>query len=166
LTDRRFAILPLDGRDRSGFTCQSEALTRYFRQQAGQDTRRRVAACYIAVEQGTGAIAGYYTLSAADIPVGDAPPELVRRLPRYPTLPAARLGRLAVASGFTGLKLGAALVADAAKRAGESELAVFALVVDAKDDKAVAFYRHLGFVSYLSDPRTLLAPLTSFLPKT
>jgi GNAT superfamily N-acetyltransferase len=165
LTDRRFSILPLDDRDRSGFNCQCDALTRYFRQQAGQDTRRRVAACYIAVDQSTGAVAGYYTLSAADVPVGEAPPELVRRLPRYPTLPAARLGRLAVADGFTGLKLGASLVADAALRAADSELAVFAIVVDAKDDNAVAFYRHLGFVSYLSDPRSLMAPLTSFLPK-
>jgi hypothetical protein len=35
----------------------------------------------------------------------------------------------------------------AVQRALRSELAVFALVVDAKDDLAEGFYRHHGFIS-------------------
>ena len=53
--------------------------------------RCRVAACYIVVDQTKDAIAGYHTLSAADIPLTELPPDLTKRLPRYPILPAARL---------------------------------------------------------------------------
>jgi len=40
-------------------------------------------------------------------------------------------------------------------------VAVFALVVDAKDDQAEAFYRHLGFVSFGSVYKQLILPLAS-----
>lgn len=159
-----FALLPLDGRDRSGFASGVEPLDRYFRAQVTQDVRRRVAACTIAVEQASQIVAGFYTLSAADVPVTDVPVELTRRLPRYPTLPAARLGRLAVDARFQGRKLGAALLADAVLRAAGSEVAVFALVVDAKDEAAEAFYRHHGFQAYGSAPGRLLASIASLLP--
>jgi predicted GNAT family N-acyltransferase len=159
-----FTILALDGRDRTGFDCGTDALNRYFHTQANQDMRRRIAACYIAVHQDTGQIAGFYTLSAADIPLTDVPPDLTKRLPRYPTLPAARLGRVAVDEPFKGQKLGAALLADAILRAAVSEVAVYAMVVDAKDAQAVAFYQHHGFQKYGSAPGKLLAPLVSLLP--
>lgn len=165
MTLSSFRILQLDGRERSGFDCASDPLTRYFHTQITQDTRRRIAACYIAVYQATDIIAGFYTLSAADIPLTDLPSELTKRLPRYPTLPAARLGRLAVDHRFTGQKLGSILLADAVMRAAASEIAVFAMVVDAKDDQAEAFYRHHGFSTYGSAPGRLLAPLSNLLPR-
>ena len=83
-----------------------------------------MAACYIVVDQTKDAIAGYHTLSAADIPLTELPPDLTKRLPRYPTLPAARLGRLAVDQRYLGQKLGALLLADAVMRAAASEAAV------------------------------------------
>jgi predicted GNAT family N-acyltransferase len=166
VTQASFRILQLDGRERSGFVCTSDPLTRYFHTQVTQDTRRRIAACYIAVHQATDTIAGFYTLSAADIPLTDLPAELTKRLPRYPTLPAARLGRLAVDRRFMGQKLGSILLADAVMRAAASEIAVFAMVVDAKDAQAEAFYRHHGFATYGSVPGRLLAPLSNLLPRT
>ena len=78
-------------------------------------------------------MAGYYTLAAAGVPLGELPEELVKKLPRYPSVPVARLGRLAVDQAFRGQKLGGALVWDAVSRAIRSEVAVAALVVDAKD---------------------------------
>jgi GNAT superfamily N-acetyltransferase len=164
VTQGPFRILPLDGRDRSGFACASDPLTQYFHAQVTQDLRRRIAACYIAWHDATGTIAGFYTLSAADIPLTELPADLTRRLPRYPTLPAARLGRLAVDRRFTGQKLGSALLADAVLRAAASDVAVFAMVVDAKDAQAEAFYRHHGFLTYASAPDRLLAPLSHLLP--
>ena len=92
--------------------------------QDSQDMCRRVAACNDIVDQATDAIAGYYTLSAADLPLTELPPDLTKRLPRYPTLPAARLGRLAVDQRYLGQKLGALLLADAVMRAAASEAAV------------------------------------------
>ena len=137
-----------------------EALDRYFREQVTQDVRRHVTACYVAVEAATGKVAGYYTLSAASVLLADLPEELAQRLPRYPSVPVARLGRLAVDQAYCGRPLGAALLWDAAARALRSEVAVVALVVDAKDDAAEAFYRHHGFVSFGSLPKQLVLPLT------
>jgi hypothetical protein len=62
-------------------------------------------------------------------------------------------------------KLGSALLWDAVQRSLRSEIAVFALVVDAKDDQAEAFYRHHGFVAFGSRPRQFVLPLTSFVAK-
>lgn len=154
------------GHDRAGFSSDTEALDRYFREQVTQDVRRRAAACYVAVDSTEGTIAGYYTLAAGGVPLTDLPPTLAKRLPRYPSVPVARLGRLAVDRRYRGRKLGGALLWDAAQRAVRSEVAMFALIVDAKDDAAEAFYRHHGFVAFGSLPRQLVLPLASFAGKS
>jgi ribosomal protein S18 acetylase RimI-like enzyme len=146
--------------DRTGFACGTEALDRYFQTQVTQDARRRVSTCYVAIDEISGRIAGFYTLSAGGVPLSELPQQpLVKKLPRYPSVPVACLGRLAIGQPFQGRKLGAALLADAALRATRSELAVFALVVDAKDDAAAAFYRHHGFEPLATEPRRLILPL-------
>lgn len=147
---------------REDFNCGIEALDRYLTHQASQDVRRRVSACYVAVEASSGKVAGYCTLAAGGVPLIDLPASLTKRLPRYPSVPVARVGRLAVDQAFRGRKLGGALLADAATRAACSEVAVLALVVDAKDDAAEAFYRHLGFESFSGQPRKLFVPLDPF----
>ena len=148
-----FFIEPLSSsHDRAGFACGVEALDRYFHQQVGQDVRRRVTACFVACETTTRNVAGFYTLAAASIPLAEMPAPLAKRLPRYPSVPVARLGRLAVATDCHGRKLGAALLWDAVDRATRSELAVCALVVDAKDEQAGQFYRHYGFYRVLQQP--------------
>ena len=162
MTDQPFEIGLLGKEDRSDFGCGSEPLDRYFKTQASQDVRRRVRVCYLALEKTTGRIAGYYTLSAADVPVSDLPPEVARRLPRYPSVPAARIGRLAIDQSFQGRGLGGALLLNAAMRALRSEIAVFALAVDAKDDEPAAFYRHHGFTAFDSNPLQLIAPIETF----
>jgi GNAT superfamily N-acetyltransferase len=128
-----------------------------------QDIRRRFTACYVAVHAATERIAGFHTLSAGDIPVKDIPDDLARRVPRYPTIPVARIGRLAVDERYRGLKLGSVLLFDAVKRCAHSEVAVFGVVVDAKDANAEAFYRHHGFFAYGSAPGMLMAPLKQLL---
>ena len=148
--------------DRTRFNCGVAALDGYFRTQATQDARRRASACYVAVQDETNAVAGYYTLAAGSVPLTDLPESLSKRLPRYPSVPVARVGRLAIDQAFQGRKLGAAILADAALRALRSEVTVFALVVDAKDDAAVAFYRHHGFEMYGGQPKQLIVPLASF----
>jgi ribosomal protein S18 acetylase RimI-like enzyme len=157
-----FEIVPLGKQDRSDFFCGSDPLDQYFRTRVTQDIRRRLSACYVALETTSGTIAGYYTLSAADIPLDKLPATMIARLPRYPAVPAARIGRLAVDRRFQGRRLGGSLLLNAAVRALRSEVAVFALVVDAKDEKAVAFYRHHDFSSFASNPLQLIAPLDIF----
>jgi ribosomal protein S18 acetylase RimI-like enzyme len=155
-----FEIEPLGPtHDRAGFSCGVEALDRYFHEQVSQDVKRRATACYVAVEAATSKVAGYYTLAAAGVALSDLPEKLAKRLPRYPSVPVARLGRLAVALDYRGQKLGAALLWDAMARSARSEVAVFALVVDAKDDQAEAFYRHHGFQPFGGLARQLVLPL-------
>lgn len=158
-----FRLGLLGSEDRSGFRSGVEPLDRYFRRQAGQDVRRRMAVCVVATEAETGAIAGFYTLAAADIPIVDVPEALTKRLPRYPTLPAARLGRLAVDDRFGGRDLCGALLSDAVRRAHGAGIAMPAMVVDAKDEAAAAFYRHHGFEACGSAPDTSIAPMKRLL---
>lgn len=155
-----YSVEPLGAaHDRKTFNSGVAALDHYFRDQAGQDMRRRVAACYVASEtEGSGRVAGFYTLSAAGVPLAEVPPALARRLPRYGAVPVARLGRLAVDEAFRGLGLGGALLWDAVQRALRSEVMVFAMIVEAKDDGAEAFYRHHGFLPF--GERRLILVLT------
>jgi GNAT superfamily N-acetyltransferase len=147
--------------DRAAFSSGVAALDRYFREQVTQDVRRRVTACYVAVDASNSRAAGYYTLAASGVPLADMPEALAKRLPRYPSVPVARLGRLAVDASYQGRKIGATLLWDAAIRAIRSEVAVFALVDDAKDARAEAFYHHHGFTAFGSLPRQLILSLTN-----
>ncbi len=145
--------------DRARFSCGVEPLDRYLATQAGQDVRRRVSNCFVALPVNKIIVAGFYTLAATSIPVQDLPPEQTRRLPRYPVLPAALIGSLAVDRDFRGMRLGAALLFDAVLRALRADPAVLTVTVDAKDDGAAALYRHHGFQSFGSRPSTLFLPV-------
>lgn len=156
-----FQLAPLDAaHDRAAFRCDSEPLNRYLREQVTQDIRRRVAACFVALADGQ-RIAGYYTLASASLLLADLPLSTGKKLPRYPTVPAVRMGRLAVDQAFKGQGLGGALLADALDRAARAEIAAFALIVDAKDEAAGAFYRHHGFIALPDSPLTLFLPLAT-----
>jgi len=152
---------PSEKHERSLFRCGEGALDRYFQTQVTQDTRRHIATCFVAVEATTSTIAAYYTISAASIPLVDLPQDETKRLPRYPTVPAVRIGRLAVDQRFQGRGLGAALLADAAARALKADAAAFTLLVDAKNEQGIAFYQRFGFRTLSSQARTLFLPLAT-----
>jgi len=157
-----FVIEPLGAHDRSAFACGAPALDRYLREQASQDVKRLVASCFVAIEAATSGIAGYYTPAATSVQANDLPPEVRKRLPHYPALPAALVGRLAIDQRFHGKGLGSALLADAILRVFASDVKAFALVVEAKDEKEFAFYRHQGFRPFDSRPLCLFLPLATF----
>ena len=52
------------------------------------------------------------------------------------------MSRLAVDHSFKGQGLGGALLADALTRAAHSDIASYAMIVEAKDTAAADFYRH------------------------
>ena len=157
----RIALLDRE-QDRSSFASGSPSLDRYLREQATQDIRRRVAACFVAVTDES-RVAGYYTLASASMLLAELPAATAKKLPRYPTVPAVRMGRLAIDKAFQGQGLGAALLADALQRAAHSEIASHALLVDAKakDRHAATFYRHHGFIAFPDTPGTLFLPLAT-----
>ena len=148
--------------DRKAFSCGVAALDRYLQELATQDLRRRISNCFVARDE-AGAIAAYYTFAAAGFPLADLPPEATKRLPRYALLPAGLIGRLAADRRFRGRRLGSALIMDATRRAAGADPSIFALIVDAKDETAAAFYRHLGFQAFGSRPMSLFLPVATAL---
>lgn len=158
----RFRIEPLSAdHDRSQFISGSDALDRYFREQASQDIKRRIATCFVAVNIAGQDVVGYYTLTATSVALNALSPQIVKKLPRYPVVPAVLLGRLAVARDYQGQGLGGVLLADALKRTARAELGVFAMVVDAKDEAAQRFYEHHGFTLLPGETRRLSLPIAA-----
>lgn len=157
--DERPRIEPLGSQHgRAEFSCGVPALDRYVRSQAGQDARKRVAAPFVLLSP-EGTIAGYYTLSAFSIRLAELPAEMARKLPRYPVVPATLLGRLAVDLRYRGRGYGRLLLADALFRSVRSDIASFAIVVDAKDDDARRFYERESFLPFPDYPLKLFRPL-------
>ena len=155
-------IEPLTKRhQRSGFECGSEALDRYLQQQASQDAEKRVTAPFVLVEPPGSQVFAYYTLSASVVNSDALPAELARKLPRYPQLPVTLLGRLAVDRSRKGLGMGEFLLMDALHRSlsAATEIAAMAVLVDAKDASAEAFYRRFGFVPLQQRPARLYLPM-------
>lgn len=156
-------IEPLDkSHDRADFTSGAPELDRCIRELASQDVRRDVARVFVAVQDGSPAVGGFYSLGASSFRREKLPAGQAKRLPHYP-VPAALLGRLAVGEAKQGTGLGAFLLMDALHRVllASQTLAVHAMIVDARDDAAAAFYRKYGFIPFADDARQLLLPMTT-----
>ena len=119
-----------------------------------------MTACFVATEA-KGETAGYYTLASVSVSLADLPDALAKKLPRYPSVPAVRMGRLAVDQAFKGEGLGSALLADALRRAATAGIAAYAFVVDAKDEAAARFYVHHGFIALPEQPLFLSIALAT-----
>jgi hypothetical protein len=113
LSELPFTIVPLGQHERASFSCGSAPLDHYFERQVSQDIRRRITACYVAVCNASNQVAGFYTLSAAPISVTQLPDRFKKNLPRYPSVPAVRIGRLAIDMKFQGQGLGSTLLINA-----------------------------------------------------
>jgi GNAT superfamily N-acetyltransferase len=147
--------------DRTAFECGSVALDRYLQQQARQDAKKSVAAPFALTTPPALRVLGYYTLSASLVNANELPATLAKQLPRYPQLPVTLLGRLAVDQTMKGRGIGQFLLMDALRRSLEAatHIAAMAVVVDAKDDAAQAFYRHFSFLPLQAQPRRLFLPM-------
>lgn len=156
--------LPLQkGHDRQTFSCGSPALDRYLQSQARQDSEKRVAAVFVLVLPPASQVLGYYTLSASTLNANEVPPKLARKLPRYPQLPVTLLGRLAVDLQLKGQGKGQFLLMDALHRSLQAAvgIAAMAVVVDAKDALAAAFYQHFGFIPLNPSASRLFLPMAT-----
>ena len=146
--------------DRKAFNCGVPELDEYLLQRAGQDMRRRVAAVFVIVpENEPGRVAGYYTLSSASIVLDQLPDDLVKKLPRYPTVPAVLIGRLARDVNFSGV--GKLLMLDALARSFQhsGEVAAAVVLVDAKNEQAREFYERYGFVEIEDISNRMFLPM-------
>jgi GNAT superfamily N-acetyltransferase len=146
----------------ASFDCGVPALNDYLQRYASQDRRRNISQVYVLVDSDKpGYVFGYYTLSAAQIDAEEIANDERRRLPRYP-IPCFRMGRLAIAndsqkSGFGKIIIGCAV--DRCLRARQ-EVAAYALIVEALDESAKAYYLHFGFAPFADKPLSLYLPLS------
>jgi GNAT superfamily N-acetyltransferase len=163
-----FHIRPLDASIKAeSFHCGHEPLDEYIRRYASQDVRRNVARVFVAspandLQQ----LSGFFTLSAGSVSCASLPASLARKLPLYP-VPVALIGRLAVDKKFQGKGLGSILLADACQKVSQatSVLAVVGIIVDAKDNVTISFYKHFGFTPLQGQTDRMLLPASVFLSK-
>jgi len=159
---RRFAVEPLaDGHDRCDFTCGNDRIDRHFGEIVTQDVARRYATCFVAKELATGRVAGFYTLPSSTVALTEVPPDLAKRLPRYPAVPAVLIGWLGRHRDFAGL--GEALLFDALRTVATAPIGALAVFVDAIDERAAAFYRAFGFTPLTERPHRLYLPVKTAL---
>jgi len=148
---------------RKGFECGKDMLDNYIRNQASQDVKRKLSACFVWEDADTGLIQGYYTLSNNSIPLNVIPEKSRKKLPdSYLSIPATLLERLAVNKRFQGKGIGQILLIDALKRSYEVSEGIgsFAIIVDPLDDEAVKFYAKYGFVGLPDSGKMFLAMQT------
>ncbi|MEI8299830.1 MAG: GNAT family N-acetyltransferase [Pseudomonadota bacterium] len=147
--------------DRAGFDCAVEVLNRYLRNLAAQHRAKGIATTFVLVDADQpDRILGYYTLSAATLSFETLTEVDRKGLPAYP-IPAVRIGRLAGAVSARRQGIGELLLQNAIKRIlrARGTLGVFAVVVEAKDSAAEAFYRKYGFRLCDADARQFYLPL-------
>ncbi|MFS8083619.1 MAG: GNAT family N-acetyltransferase [Ginsengibacter sp.] len=144
--------------ERKNFSCRVAELDRYLHQQITQDQKKHITAPFVLVEDASLDVAGYYTLSSIAVDLSEWPPELAKKLPRYPTVPVVLLGRLAVDQKYRGQKLGEFLLMDALSKAlaNTDTVAATAVIVDAINDEAASFYQHYDFQQFPEQPSKLL----------
>ncbi len=143
--------------DRNGFDCGVPKLNDYLKRLAEQHRRKGVSTPFVLVDtDAPNEILGYYCLSAAQVDAAALHESDRKKLPRYP-VPCFRLGRLAIRKDRHGQGIGKLLLACAVDRClkARSDVAAYALIVDAKGENARQFYEHYGFVAFSDEPMTL-----------
>ena len=146
---------------KSNFSCGKEMLDIYIHNQANQDVKRKLSACFVINEKETNLIKGYYTLSNNSIPSKFVPNQIQKKLPRsYESIPTTLLGRLAIDNRFQGQGIGKLILIDALKRSYEISKTIgsFAVIVDPIDQDAENFYEKYGFIK-LPDSGKMFLPM-------
>jgi len=162
---RRFEPLDAARHNRAEFRSGVTALDHYLAAQADQDARRRICATFCLVDEDDAeAILGYCTLAAGAVRLTGLPPEIRRRLPRYPDVPVYLIGRLAVHENHQGRGLGTSLLHNALGRILQQDIPAWAVIVDAIDVAAAQFYERHGFAAFPHQPLRLLLPLATIPP--
>lgn len=148
---------------RENFDCGVPELNEYLQKYARQNHKKGIAKTVVAIpEAGNGEVVGYYSLSVGEIK-REFLPEIYRRgLPHYP-VPAILVGKLAVDVKMQGSGLGKKLLINSFIKSLRlsSEVGIFAVKVDAKNESAKTFYLKYGFIPLENDPLSLFIPIAS-----
>lgn len=143
--------------DRRSFSCGDQELDTYLRRYARQHAETKVSRTYVAASGAT--VFGYYSLAMSAIRKDQLPAQYQGCYPNFP-LPVARLARLAVDYRYQRKGLGELLLADALARCLRlsDEIGMVGVVVDAKHERARAYYERYEFERFPDLPLTLWLP--------
>ncbi len=133
--------------NRKNFVCEESSLTEYIRKQVSQDVRKKLTACFVAVDDKLNVI-GYYTLSSESLGRESIPYKYLKQVPANYNAPVILLGRLARDLKTKGTGLGEHLLMDALFRSlklSNESIGAMAVVVYPINDKAIKFYEKYGF---------------------
>jgi GNAT superfamily N-acetyltransferase len=160
-------IVPLEvGHEVKKFDCGNNELNLFLQTTAGQHQRKFISKTYILVDdEAPTEVMGFYTIAVRRmVSKDDLPPAMARKLPRE--VPGFSLARLAVRDDLKGQGHGEYLLYHALDRAARvaNEIGGYAIFVDAKDEKAAAFYKQYGFAAFPDNPLILCLPFAS-MPK-
>ena len=145
---------PLSERDERGaFDCGRESLNIWFRRHAWANHASGASRVYVVCRSGSGEIAGYVTLSAAQIERAFLPKAQQRNRPD--PLPVTLLGQLAVHKDDQGRGHAASLLLFGLRLALRSAELVgsVGVITHPLDDTVRAFYAKWGFQDLPFDPR-------------
>ena len=133
------------------FDCGSPELNRFLHRFAWINQQAGTSQTYVGLVNAT--VIGFYSLAVGELRHEDASDRLTKGIARHP-IPIMLLARLAVASGWQGRGVGAALLRDALQRTLQAAdiAGIRAIAVHAKDETAQGFYTHFDFVPSPTDP--------------
>ncbi|WP_413721938.1 GNAT family N-acetyltransferase [Sodalis sp. RH23] len=154
-----------DQHNKTDFDCGVPCLNLYLAKYAGQESRERFTQCYAAADNNNNVL-GFYTLSSYAVNINALAASATQKLPRYPTVPTALLGRLAVDIRYQGKGLGGSLIVDAIVNTLNSAIGVWAINAQAKHPRAKAFYIKYGFYSFEKNEHALYLPLNGDITRT
>ena len=140
----------------SDFKCGKNSLDLFIRKHALMNQRADSSRTYVVHLNNV--VMGYYSLVFSSIKLEDAPTSIQAEMPpKYP-VPVMLFARFAVDRKMQGRGIGTALLKDAFLRTVEaSEIGgLAAILVDAIDDKMVAFYQNYGFKECPAGERKLM----------
>ncbi len=147
--------------NRQNFDCGMEELNQYLSQYARQNHAKGINRAFVATKPDTpSTIDGYYTISSSSISFDFLPETERKGLPNYP-IPCALIGRLAVDISCQGEGLGQELLVNALLRIvrASSEIGIYAVRVDAINQRAKQFYLKYEFIPFEDQPLSLFLPL-------
>lgn len=162
----KWSFFPLDRSfSRDKFDCGIVELNEYLQKYALQNQKTGIAKTFVAIgNQEKSEIAGYYSVSMSQIERDTIPIQQAKRLPRYP-IPAMLIGKLAVDKTSQGKGLGEELLIDALQKAVRlaGEVGIFAVRVDAINDRAKSFYLKYGFIPLEDRDSALFLPIKTII---
>jgi ribosomal protein S18 acetylase RimI-like enzyme len=158
----KLSLVPISKElQKAPFDCGNPDLNHYFRHYALKNDALLIGKTFVAVDQFQ-TVAGYMTLSNAQIEAATLPDTIQSALPRYP-VPAVRIAKLAVNAAFQDRGVGSWLLRSALQRALDisASVGIFTVLVDAIDDTAKGFYLKYGFIPLQDHALTLFLPLAT-----